>query len=95
MENLKTTVLDTLTALEQECLQALISGLYAEEGFSDVDANDIAAWINKDIKSVRGSLGSLQKKGVICIADPNDGGYKIIYLHSDYYFMHPEWSINN
>ena len=41
------------------------TGWYAEEGFSDVVAEDIAKAIEKPIKSVRGYLGSLVKKGYL------------------------------
>ena len=47
-----------LTKLEETILSCLIDGLYAEPGFSDVDAKDIASEIGIDIKSVRGGVGS-------------------------------------
>jgi DNA-binding MarR family transcriptional regulator len=82
-----------LTELEKLSLECLIEGLYAEPGFSDVDARDIATRIGRDIKSVRGALASLVKKDLIMIDDPNDSGYRIIYLNTDYYHLHPnpEW----
>ena len=79
-----------LTQLEEQVLNSLISQLYAEEGFSDVDAKDIASNIKVDIKSVRGSLGSLVRKGIVSI-DGNDSNYQIIYLNRAYYYLHPEW----
>ena len=79
-----------LTQLEAQVLKSLINGLYAEAGFSDVDAKDIAEWINTPIKSVRGALGSLVKKGIINIED-NGAGFEIIYLNSNHYYLHPEW----
>ena len=79
-----------LTQLEAQVLQSLINGLYAEAGFSDVDAKDIAEWINTPIKSVRGALGSLVKKGIVQVED-NGAGFEIIYLHSDHYYLHPKW----
>ena len=79
-----------LTQLEAQVLKSLINGLYAEAGFSDVDAKDIAEWINTPIKSVRGALGSLVKKGIVQVED-NGAGFEIIYLHSDHYYLHPEW----
>jgi len=85
MENLN------LTQLEEQVLNSLINQLYAEAGYSDVDAKDIARDINIDIKSVRGSLGSLVRKGIIDI-DGNDSGYQIIYLNQAYWYLHPEWS---
>lgn len=82
-----------LTNLEELALKALIDNLYAEPGYSDVDAADIARITGVDIKSVRGALSSLVKKDIIWIDDPNDSGYKIIYLNHNYYYLHPnkEW----
>lgn len=83
-----------LTQLEAQVLKSLINGLYAEAGFSDVDAKDIASDIKVDIKSVRGALGSLVKKGIVFIESADSYGaeqFEIIYLHSDHYYLHPEW----
>jgi hypothetical protein len=79
-----------LTQLETQILKSLISNLYAEPGFSDVDAKDIAHDLQINIKSVRGALGSLVKKDVITI-DDNGAGFDIIYLNSNHYYLHPEW----
>jgi DNA-binding MarR family transcriptional regulator len=79
-----------LTQLEEQVLVSLISQLYAEAGYSDVDAKDIAQHIKVDIKSVRGSLGSLVRKGIVGI-DGNDSGYQIIYLNQKYWTLHPQW----
>ena len=56
-----------LTDLEQTLLTELIGSLYAEEGFSDVDAKDLAQGTGISIKIVRGALGSLVKKGIVSI----------------------------
>ena len=79
-----------LTQLESQVLGSLISQLYAEAGFSDVDAKDIARATKVDIKSVRGALGSLVRKDIIDI-DGNDSGYQIIYLNRAYWTLHPQW----
>jgi DNA-binding MarR family transcriptional regulator len=79
-----------LTELETKVLTAFIDGLYAEPGFSDVDAKDIANMTKIDIKSVRGVLASLVKKGIIYIYD-NEAGYYIIYLNTGFYYLHPRW----
>ena len=79
-----------LTQLEEQVLVSLISQLYAEAGYSDVDAKDIAQHIKVDIKSVRGALGSLVRKDIIDI-DGNDSGYQIIYLNRAYWTLHPQW----
>lgn len=80
-----------LAQLEEQVLGSFISQLYAEAGFSDVDAHDIARDIKVDIKSVRGALGSLVRKNVVGI-EANDSGYQIIYLNQEYYYLHPKWS---
>jgi hypothetical protein len=79
-----------LTQLEEQVLQTLIDSLYAEPGFSDVDAKDIACDTGIDIKSVRGVLSSLVKKDIIEIIG-NDSGYQIIYLNESHYHLHPRW----
>jgi len=79
-----------LTQLEESILTSLISLLYAEAGFSDVDAKDIAEDIEVNIKSVRGAVGSLVKKNIINI-EGNDSGYQLIYLCNEYWALHPEW----
>jgi predicted transcriptional regulator len=80
-----------LAQLEEQVLGSLISQLYAEPGYSDVDHDDISHDIKVDIRSVRGALGSLVRKGIIGI-DMNDSGYKIIYLNEAYWYLHPQWS---
>jgi hypothetical protein len=79
-----------LTELETKTLTAFIDGLYAEPGFSDVDANDLSHWTKIDIKSIRGVLASLIKKDIISIYD-NGAGYQIIYLNNSFYHLHPRW----
>ncbi len=62
-----------LTQLEEQVLSSLIAQLYAEAGFSDVDAKDIAHHIKVDIKSVRGALGSLVRNCVNMFGSYNVG----------------------
>ena len=81
---------ENLTVLEKQTLQSLIYGLYAEPGFSDVDAHDIARDIKVSTRSVRGALSSLVKKDYIKIDDPG-AGYQIIYLNSNRWYLHPQW----
>jgi predicted transcriptional regulator len=92
---IKIKVMIELTQLETQVLKSLISGLYAEAGFSDVDAKDIAEWTNTPIQSVRGALGSLVKKGIVQLEETTSWGspdaYMIIYLNSNHYYLHPEW----
>ena len=78
-----------LTDMEAQCLQSLINGLYAEAGFSDVDATDISNWTGISINSVRGVLANLVKKRLIDIED-NGAGYQIIYLRPEWYHLHSD-----
>jgi DNA replication protein DnaD len=84
-----------LTELETTILTSFISHLYAEEGFSDVEASDLAKWTKTDIKIVRGGLGSLIKKGIVSIfqqqGETQNHFYQIIYLNEQYYNLHPVW----
>lgn len=81
-----------LTELETKTLQSLVDGLYAEPGFSDVDVNDIAKELNISTKIIRGSLGSLVKKGIVSL-DENDSGYVIIYLNTNYWpLVNENWA---
>lgn len=83
------------TDLEKQVVESLVSQLYAEPGFSDVDAKDIARDINVDIKSVRGAVSSLVKKGVVTICETDNWGvleqFQIIYLNESHYYLHPDW----
>jgi hypothetical protein len=95
---LKTTDMNTqqinLTDLEQKLLTEFIGNLYAEEGYSDVDAKDLAHGTGIDIKIVRGALGSLVKKGIVSVETFQNWGeeaYQIIYLNEDHWHMHPRW----
>ena len=84
----------TYTDLEQRTIDALIAGLYAEPGFSDVDADDIARTTGESTKVIRGALSSLIKKGVVHVdSEPMPGtGTHAIYLDEDHYHLHPDWS---
>jgi len=91
----------TFTRKEADVLNSLIRQLYAEPGFSDVDAGDIAADTGMELKAVGGVLSALQKKGVIDIEElsprtghlglgENGEGVTIIYLNECKY--HARWA---
>ena len=80
-----------LTAMEQSVLKAFIHALYAEPGFSDVDAHDLASATGIGTRSIRGVLSSLVQKSYIYIDEANEAGYVIIYLNEGKYYLHPEW----
>jgi predicted transcriptional regulator len=79
-----------LTNLETQVMEAFINGLYAEAGFSDIDATDLSSWTKIPKNSIRGVISSLVQKGIISI-DGNSSGYQIIYLNPGYWYLHPEW----
>ncbi len=82
------------TQLEQTILDSLIGGLYAEPGFSDVDAKDLAEWTGIPTKQVRGVLSSLVKKGVVTLEETDTFGapkWTLIYLNEKFWYLHPEW----
>ena len=84
-----------LTDLENKVLESLIHSLYAEPGFSDVDANDLSSLTKIPTKSIRGVLSSLVKKGIITLDETATYGapkqYVIIYLNPSHWYLHPEW----
>jgi DNA-binding IscR family transcriptional regulator len=81
-----------LTELESLTLTALIGGLYAEPGFSDVDVNDLSSELEISTKVLRGVLGSLVKKGIVSVEE-NGGGYDIIHMREKYwYLVNEEWA---
>jgi hypothetical protein len=89
MENLD------LTDKEQNVLTALIDGLYAEPGFSDIDAQDLAKATELNKNAVGGVLTSLQAKGIVWVSEPEYWFGKLeipalVYLCSDYYYLHPD-----
>ena len=83
---------ENLTVLEKQTLQAIIDGLYAEPGFSDMDVNDLVRPVGKSSRVLRGVLSSLIKKGYIFIDDScSSGNYQLIYLSESKYYLHYQW----
>ena len=80
-----------LTEMETTVLTDLIGSLYAEPGYSDVDAHDLSKSTRIPTKSIRGVLSSLAKKGIVLI-DDNGAGFQIVYLMEQFYYLHPTWS---
>jgi hypothetical protein len=89
-----------LTELEKQVLQAIVNGMYAEWGFSDVGATDIAIATKIEMKVLRGVLSSLVKKSLLDIEDRSDNiGYRandpswepIIYLNGDAQGLVENW----
>jgi predicted transcriptional regulator len=88
-----------LTALETKVLETLINGLYAEPGFSDVDAKDLQSETGISTRSIRGVLSSLIQKGIIYIEATDSCDfygkknpvYQLIYLRREFWYLHPRW----
>lgn len=84
-----------LTELETKVLENLIENLYAEPGFSDVDAKDISHSTGIPTKSIRGVLSSLVKKGIVFLEETDSFGapeqFVLIYLNNSHWYLHPEW----
>jgi ribosomal protein S25 len=82
-----------LTELESKVLNELISGLYAEPGFSDVSPSDLSEGTGIKMNVLRGVLGSLSKKDVINVEDKKYLGSSddIVYLNSSHWHLHPQW----
>ena len=93
------TEVPEFTDKEKAVLKSLISGLYAEPGFSDVTVSDL---ITDELNSnaVRGFLSSLTEKTVVWSDDEyristdsgNMDGEVIIYLGENFYGLHKEWA---
>jgi hypothetical protein len=84
----------TLTEKEKAVLTSFIPMLYAEPGFSDASAEDIAEETGFGMKSIGGILTSLQSKGIIWMSEPEYWMGKLeipalIYLNSKHYDLHP------
>jgi hypothetical protein len=80
----------TITALENRALLALVDLMYAERGFSDVDAEDLADRSDLPINILRGVMGSLSKKQLI---DVDEEMGNIIYLTEYTEGMVDDWLI--
>jgi len=90
----------TLTKKETAVLQALIDGLYAEPGFSDVTISDLVNATDMTMETIKGVLGSLTKKGAVWSDDDyrvstdsgNMDGEVIMYLGDSFTKHHKEWA---
>ena len=79
----------SVTKNEKQFIDALISLLYAELGFSDVTIPDMAVKMKCSCNHAKGTLGSLVKKGLIDA--PDEDFSEIIFLSASLYHYHPEW----
>lgn len=81
-----------LTKLEAEIMDWFLTyGLYAEKHFSDVEVADIAINIKVSIKTVRGAVASLVKKGYIVVELMDDLGIHLVYATEKGYMLDDEY----
>lgn len=89
----------SLTALETTVLEKVIDCLYAEPGFSDVDAKDLQVETGISTRKIRGVLSSLIKKDIIYIEETDSYDffgkknpvYQLIHLRRAFWYLHPRW----
>jgi len=93
-----------LTELEKQVLQCIADCMYAEWGFSDIGATDVARETGIETKVVRGVISSLVKKKLVQVEDRTDHvGYRandpswepIIYLDNEAQGLVEHWVENN
>ena len=80
-----------LTELETKILNALISELYAEEGFTDVTVKKLSTKSNISTKQVRGVITSLTEKNIVNMFLGDDRKTKFFILDTAYWYLHPRW----
>jgi len=84
----KTMKTPNLTILEKQTLRAIVKGLYAELGFSDIDVEDISGSTKIKPSILRGVLSSLEQKDLIWFEDlektsDRKAGIRLIHLTGD------------
>jgi DNA-binding MarR family transcriptional regulator len=60
-----------------DCLKINLKAWIGHEDFSDIDCKDIAEQLKIDVKSVKGIVGSLVKKGIL-ETFPTGTGYECV-----------------
>jgi len=97
---METKTITGLTEMEKQVLQSLADSMYAEFGFSDVGASDLSGDTKIEMKTIRGVIASLVKKGLVYAYDRSDNyGYvkgdsgwePILYLCNDAQALVEDW----
>lgn len=75
----------SLTEKENQVLEQLHTDLscYFGEGFSDIDCKDVSRSLNIDVKTIKGVVGSLVKKGILQTYDTGTGYDVILFVGQD------------
>lgn len=81
MTNELTTALTALPVFSARVLRTLLDGLYAEPGYSDVIAEDIASALNVSGKAVGGALSHLTDSGLVQAYITRVNSAKVTFLH--------------
>lgn len=86
-----------VTKLQNQVLQSMAAGMYAEFGFSDYGLTELIDDTKIKANVLRGVASSLIKKGLIEIDEREDEGFKndtsmhIWYLKGDAQSLVPHW----
>ncbi|MDF2534197.1 MAG: hypothetical protein K0R18_354 [Bacillales bacterium] len=81
-----------LTEMEAKVMNYLMTdGYYAEYSFSDIEVRDIADQTEIDIKSAKGVVGSLVKKGYLYVSDREGEIPPIVYANLKGYELSDEF----
>ena len=84
-----------ITALERKvlsCLNDELSGYMGAEDFSEIECKDISQSISVDVKSVKGVIGSLVKKGILTTySSGNRNEYELILFVGQLDMEHAEF----
>jgi len=84
------TAAAALPEFSRRVFYSLVRGLYAEPGFSDVEATDIANDLAVPVNRVKGALSRLSVVGLLSDAEPTEVNDEILYL-----LYSPFWSNSN
>lgn len=82
-----------LTKMEHLVLRNIILNLYAEAGFTDLEASDLTKNLLMEMKVLRGVISSLVQKGYISVDEFESSSVKrnFICLREEFYHLHPLW----
>ena len=80
-----------LTTKETQVLKALVDRLYAEAGFTDVVADDLAMDTSMSGQAIGGVLTSLIEKEIVYVDMADVNGEELHFIMLQDWAYHPEW----
>ncbi|MNB84034.1 hypothetical protein D3C81_384650 [compost metagenome] len=82
----------TLTEMEAKVMDFLMTdGYFAEYSFSDLTVGDVARRAEIDIKSIKGVVGSLVKKGYLWVSERDGEVPPLVYANLKGYQLSDEY----